>query len=51
MTPFTSITSRAYLLFRGMLAPPDALTVDGYDMTFGTSVLGQFVYVVAAGAS
>jgi len=25
--------------------PPDALTADGYDMTFGTNVLGQSIYV------
>ena len=34
------MTSGTHPLLRGMLAPPDALTVEGYDMTFGTSVLG-----------
>lgn len=30
-----------------MLAPPpDALTAEGYDMTFGTSVLGWLIYTV-----
>ena len=30
-----------------MAPPPDALTAEGYDMTFGTSVLGLLIYVVS----
>jgi len=29
------------------MSPPDALTTDGYDMTFGTNVLGQFTHIVS----
>ena len=31
-----------------MLPPPEALTAEGYDMTFGTSVLGQLLTPGAA---
>jgi len=29
-----------------MFPPPDALTAEGYDMTFGTNVLGRLIYFV-----
>lgn len=48
VTLFALMTSGTHPLLRGMLAPPpDALTVEGYDMTFGTSVLGELIYVVS----
>ena len=49
MAFFGSKTSGAhwYSLFRGTLSPPEALTADGYEMTFGTSVLGWLIYTVS----
>ena len=38
-SPFT--TPETHLFIRGVMGPPiDALTVEGYDMSFGTNVLG-----------
>ena len=43
---FVLIFSGTYQLPSGVLCPPpDALTAEGYDMTFGTSVLGQLIHV------
>jgi len=44
---FNSKETELHILFNnaGMLAPPpDALTAEGYDMTFGTGVLGHFYF-------
>ena len=47
MTLFSWVTSGTHPLLRGVMAPPiEALTAEGYDMTFGTSVLGWLIYVV-----
>jgi len=47
MTHFPPITPGTHPLFRGLMSPPlDALTTEGYDMTFGTSVLGWLIHVV-----
>ena len=33
------------MISRGVMCPPpDALTAEGYDMTFGTNVIGQLIY-------
>ena len=48
MTLFLPINSGTDPLLRGVMAPPpDVLTAEGYDMTFGTSVLGWPIYIVS----
>ena len=45
---FTLTSSGVHPSLRGVLAPPpDALTAEGYDMTFGTNVLGESVYAAS----
>lgn len=49
---FALITSETHPLLRGVLSPPlDALTAEGYDMTFGTNVLGLSIHFVVPGVA
>ena len=48
MDLFLLVTSGTHTSLRGVLSPPrDALTVEGYDMTFGTNVLGWLIPIVS----
>ncbi|KAF9783762.1 NAD-binding protein [Thelephora terrestris] len=46
---FHSKETELHILFNnaGLLSPPESLTAEGYDMTFGTNVVGQFIHVLS----